>query len=280
MTTGAPHLHLRLLSLNCLGVPFMANTRARLTTLARILDASDLDVVCLQEVQFSGYLPLLRRALPSFPHVASVPFLHAPKGGVVTFSRWPIQDCHFTLYTARGPLYTPAVADWLLHKGILTANLVVRDVPVAVLNTHLLANYSADWSPYNRYARQQQAELAELEAVVNAVDPERATVLAGDFNIPRGSWLYDAFVHGTGLRDLLAGSAEPTYRRAFLMPHRYAQAIDFVFARPPRDRPLAGSARLVFTEKSRLVNGTRGYLSDHFGIEAEVAIGDATAPPV
>lgn len=272
MTAGDGHLHLRLLSLNCLAVPFVANTRARLATLGRDLDGSDLDVICLQEVQFSRYVPLLRRVLPSFPHVACVPFLHAPKGGLVTLSRWPIEHCAFTPYQARGPLYTPAVADWLLHKGVLVTRLAVRGVPVAVLNTHLLANYSADWSPYNRYARYQQAELAELEALVNDIDRETATVLAGDFNVPRGSWLYDAFVHGTGLQDLLADSVEPTYRRAFLMPHRYAQAIDFVFVRPAVGARLTGSARLVFGEKRPLVNGTLAYLSDHYGIEAEISV--------
>jgi endonuclease/exonuclease/phosphatase family metal-dependent hydrolase len=267
-------LHLRLLSLNCLGVPFLPGTRARLATLGRDLDASDLDIICLQEIQFAGFVPLLRARLPGFPHVAHVPFLHAPKGGLMTFSRRPLAGREFTLYRTSGHVYTPAVADWLLRKGVLATRLTVGDTPVVVLNTHLLANYSGDWSPYNRFARQQQQQLAQLEEVVNAIEPEALLLLAGDFNVPRGSWLYDAFVHGTRLQDLMADSAAPTYRRAFLMPGRYAQAIDFVFARPPAGRRLRASARLVYEDQVELVNGWTSYISDHYGIRAELELDD------
>ena len=187
--TTEPKLHLRLLTLNCLGGLFMPGTTARLRTLARLLEASDFDVVCLQEVQFVGHLPLLRRLLPSYPHVAHVyvRFMHAPEGGLVTFSRWPIESIYFTRFTERGHAYGLTLADRLLHKGVLAAHVRVHDQPVAVLSTHLVANYSGNWNGLNHYTRQQVRQIDHVAAIVAAIDPILPVVLVGDFNIPRAS---------------------------------------------------------------------------------------------
>jgi endonuclease/exonuclease/phosphatase family metal-dependent hydrolase len=281
MPSAAPRQRLRLLSFNCLGVPLLPATGARLATLGRALDGAGHDVICLQEIQFSGYLPLLRRSFAGFPHRVYLPFLHAPKGGLVTLSRWPVGRVEFIPYRARGPWwYTPAVSDWLLYKGVLVAHLTAPGMPVIVVNTHLLANYSGDWSRGNLFARHQHAQLAQLAAIVNALDRRAAVVVAGDFNVPRGSWLYDGFVAATGLLDLMAGCDRPTYRQSFLMPGRYAQAIDFVFVRASAAQRPETAARLVFEEKIKLVSGRIDYLSDHLGIEAEIAWdGPGGAPP-
>jgi endonuclease/exonuclease/phosphatase family metal-dependent hydrolase len=272
-------LHLRVLTFNCFGVPLVPTTGARLATLGRELDGAGHDVICLQEIQFRGYLGLVRRAFASFPHVACHPHLHAPKGGLVTLSRWPVARAEFVPYRARGPWYTPALADWLLHKGVLVTYLDVDGRTIAVLNTHLLANYNGDWSPGNRYARHQQAQLAQLAEVVAALDPTVPAVIMGDFNVPRGSWLYQSFLAATGAVDLLAESDRPTYRQAFLLPDRYAQAIDFIFLRAPSAPPVAATARLVFEDQTPLVNGRLDYLSDHYGVEADLRWCPADEPP-
>jgi hypothetical protein len=77
-------------------------------------------------------------------------------------------------------------------------------------------------------------------------------------------------MHATSVDDPLGKSDEPTYRPTFLLPERYAQALDHVFVRPPKGFSLEMSARLVFKDKVRLTSGKLGYLSDHFGIAARV----------
>jgi len=47
----------------------------------------DDQVVCLQEVQSHAYRRLLARACASYPHAAYAPFVHAPKGGLLTLTR-------------------------------------------------------------------------------------------------------------------------------------------------------------------------------------------------
>ncbi len=265
-------LQFRLLTLNTLGVPFVRHTRARLATLGRELNDADLDVICFQEIQFSRYIPLVTESFPNFPHHAFEPFIHAPKGGLMTLSRTPIARQQFVLYEKRGRLASPALADWVLHKGILVAELTLRGVPVAVVNTHLVANYSADWSQNNRYARHQQAELQQLRDTLEQIGPERLVIVVGDFNIPTGTRLYRDFVHATGLYDPLALSSAPTFRPPRFLPGRHEPAIDHVLIRSPRGCRVQASARIVFREQLRLVNGRHAHLSDHSGIEASVSV--------
>ena len=263
--------YLSLVTLNCLGVPFVQNTRARLKTMARTLDRAAVDVVCLQEVQLSTYVPLLDQHFSQYPYLAYEPFLYAPKGGLLTFSRRPIADTRFTLYPQRGWWHTPSLADRLLHKGILMTQLVYADQPIMVLNTHLTANYDGDWSPSNRYARLEQIQLRELATVVNAIDEKTLVIIAGDFNIPRHSWLYDEFVAATGVVDPLNGNTRPTYQPVIALPHRYHQPIDHVFVRPPRDVAVTARAEWVFEDRMPLVTGRIGRISDHVGIRVHLA---------
>lgn len=266
------HTHLRLLTFNLFGVPLMQSTRARILTLARELNTAPLDVLLFQEVQLARYVPLLRENLTRFPHVAFEPFLYAPKGGLVTFSRWPILKTDFALYEKRGHWHTPALADWMLHKGALITEVALEPVPVLVVNTHLVANYTADWSPQSRYVRHQHAELRQLERLFRGLDHRLLRVIAGDFNIPRGAWLYHEFMQATGAVDPLAESIDPTYRPIFPLPGRYSQALDHVFIHPPRGHALEASAKLVFRDKRQLVTGQWAYLSDHIAIQADIRV--------
>ncbi len=266
---------LTLLTLNCFGVP-MPGTLARLRTIGRVLDEERPDVACLQEVQLHRYRRLLLGTVRQLPHVQHEPFWHAPKGGLLTLSRHPFEHCHFSLYRHRGWWHTPSLADWLLHKGALMTTLQVAGLQVTVLNTHLIANYDGNWAPTNRYARAERAELAQLAELVAQAPADHLVVVAGDFNVPRGSWLYTEFLEATGLIDPLAGSMEPTYRVPAALPDRYAAAIDFVLYRPPRVVEVHTSARLRFAERVPIVgrDGTRvrrAHLSDHLGVEARFA---------
>ncbi len=70
----------------------------------------------------------------------------------------------------------------------------LADLPIVVLNTHLSANYSVNWDTGNHYARIEHSQLQQLAGIVRAQPPEALVVAAGDFNIPRGSWLYNDFL--------------------------------------------------------------------------------------
>jgi endonuclease/exonuclease/phosphatase family metal-dependent hydrolase len=257
-----------LLTFNCFGVPGMG-TGHRLHRLAQELNHAAYTVVCLQEVQSHHYRKLLVEACGMFyPSRAYKAFLHAPKGGLLTLSQCTIETLEFILYRERGLWYTPALADWILHKGILISRLKFDQQLVIVINTHLTANYSANWSKTNRFARQEYRELLQLAEVVQQQPPDALVIVCGDFNIPRGSWLYQSFLEASGLLDPLAGNHQPTYRPHPALPARYAAAIDFTFYRPLPD--LHVESRLCFQEKVTM--GKRHiHLSDHLGVELELS---------
>jgi endonuclease/exonuclease/phosphatase family metal-dependent hydrolase len=264
-----------LLTLNCFGVP-TPTTRARLLTIARELNARDDQVVCLQEVQSHAYRRLLIDACASYPHVAYTPFLHAPKGGLLTLARLPIADFAFTLYRSRRVPDPLALMDWLLHKGILATRLEYAGMPIVVLNTHLNANYSGNWERRSRYTNGEAEQLRHLAEVVRAQPPEALVVAAGDFNFPRRSWLYEEFLAESGMIDPLAGDTRPTVRAPLSFSERYSLPIDFALVRAPNLPGLRIASDLRFVE--RIVFGGRPrFLSDHVGVELRVSwdeIGD------
>jgi endonuclease/exonuclease/phosphatase family metal-dependent hydrolase len=262
-----------LLTINCFGVP-TPQTRNRLLALADTLNQLPLNMVCFQEVQSHIYRRLLLHALVRYRSSAFEPFLHAPKGGLLTVSRTPIEASDFTLYTARGLWYTPAMADWILHKGILCTRLMVGQVPVIVLNTHLNANYKGNWQLHSHYTHHEQSQLRQLADMVNVQPKDAIVVVAGDFNIPRGSWLYDEFLQATGLIDPLTGDQRPTYRARRGMPARYSVPIDFTFLRAPQLPGLKVESDLSLAEKIPVGKRQRLYPSDHSAVELRLTWND------
>jgi endonuclease/exonuclease/phosphatase family metal-dependent hydrolase len=221
------------------------------------------DVACLQEVVFRRRVALLRSLAPGHPHVAHRPFLAVTLGGLVTLSRWPIVAQRFVAYRTRGRWWN-AVSDRLIRKGLLLTELDVAGRRLVVINTHLLANYAADWSPGSHYAQLEDRQLSQLADVVDGLDPALPLVVAGDLNVPSGTWLADRFLARTGLRDAFDGRGERTWRPA---PADGPQNdIDHVLVRGP----VGVSAELCFRDEVRLADGRSVPVSDHLGIAARL----------
>ncbi|RPJ24849.1 MAG: endonuclease/exonuclease/phosphatase family protein [Chloroflexi bacterium] len=257
---------LSLLSLNCFGAP-VPTTRRRLQALAHHLEESSLQIVCLQEVQLVAYQNLLFQACVSYPFQAYEPHLHCPKGGLVTLSRAPLATGHFETFAEQGRWYLPTAMDRFLRKGMLISALQWGDVPVVVINTHILANYSGDWERHGVFTRMQEKQLRQLADTVVAQPSNALVVVVGDFNLPRGSQLYHNFLHQTGLMDVLAGDQRPTHRPPPGVPAHYSLPIDFVFIRVPASLSLQITGDLRFSSKLNLTQKHHDYLSDHNAIE-------------
>ncbi len=259
-----------LLTLNVFGVP-APGTRRRLHWLATTLNAEAQTVVCLQEVQAHTYRRQIVRDADAYPASAFEPFIHAPKGGLLTLAAAHIEDSRFILYHERGLWFTPALADWILHKGVLLTRLTVSGQPIVVLNTHLTANYIGDWRESNVYARHEHKQLEELAELVRAEPAETLVVVCGDFNVPRGTWLYDSFIASSGLTDPRADAIEATYHPRTGMPTRFrGHVIDYALFRAPSLPDLTVESRLRF--KDRIPHdGHEFYPSDHAGVELKLS---------
>ncbi|GAA1979490.1 endonuclease/exonuclease/phosphatase family protein [Kitasatospora viridis] len=259
---------IRLLTFNTL---FRGRARERLRALGAVLERSDYDLVCLQELMSPRNLAALRAVAHSYGYAARARAYPLVRGGLVTLSRTPPQRQHFTPFRPARPLRS----EWIMLKGALATEYRVAGQRLVVVNTHLSSNRDDDWSPGNRYTQVQARELARLEELVRATDPSALLVVAGDFNVPRDSSTYQRFTAATGLRDLLAGDREPTYRPTRRWPN--PPALDQVLLRAPAGVRVDGTARLVLREAVALADGTEAYLSDHYAIEAVLRIEPAAA---
>jgi endonuclease/exonuclease/phosphatase family metal-dependent hydrolase len=227
--------------------------------------------VCLHVAQSNLYRKILVNACTQYHAHVYEQFFHAPKGGLLTLARLPIEQREFTLYRARAIVSPLAAMDLLLHKGVLLARTAIDHMPIIVLNTHLSANYSVDWSTTNRYARVEHSQLRQLAEIVRAQPAEALVIAAGDFNIPRGSWLYDDFLEHSGMIDPLAGDMRPTHRMPLGIPAHLARPIDFALLRLPPLPGLTVQINLCFDQPLPLAGARRGYLSDHYGLELQIA---------
>jgi len=243
----------RLLTFNTL---MKDDVRARLRVLGALLERSDYDVVCLQEVMYRANAMLIRRLARSYGYHAHTGAV-VLEGGLMLLSRVPITSSRFVRY----PMARPVRPELLMRKGAQVVLLEDAGRTLAVVNTHLSANRDDDWSLGNQYTLVQRAELRRLAGVVSAI--EAPVVVAGDLNVPRTSPVLAEFLAEAGMRDARAGDAEPTYRPTPQWPA--PPALDHVLL-----RGLTARTRLVFQDPVILPGGAEAYLSDHYGIEFDV----------
>ncbi len=261
-----------ILTFNCFGGLTPAVFR-RIAALGSQLEQSDYQLVLLQEVQLHRHRRTILAACPSFIAHADAPYLHCPRGGLLTLSRSPIDSSRFAEYDVQGRPYTPHLMDVLLNKGILLTHSTIGARSVWCVNTHLMANYAGDYREHTRNARDQRAQLAQLAGVIRDLPQDALILVGGDFNIPRSSWLIAEFLSDSGLTDPLAGDLRPTYRPFGAIPARFALPIDFALYRAPASLRLTVSADLALAEPLRLGGGQPTYLSDHIGVRLDVDAG-------
>lgn len=252
-------------SLNIRGLPLTGSRlAARCEAIGAFFEASDADVVCLQEVLTHYHFRQLARQMPSFRYASSRRTLPGPAGDVVTFSRLPMSA---TAYHGFGA--SPHAPDVPLRtrigarmKGALVTRLA--DPAIAVVNTHPVANTDGDWSPSNRFSPVHRAQLAALALVVRSV-PVPA-VVCGDFNVDRDSALFGEFIASTGLDDAFKGGCPATFRAEYLSAGKTPHCIDFILT---AGEIKARDTEVLFTGRQVLRSGT-GYVSDHLGLLARL----------
>jgi endonuclease/exonuclease/phosphatase family metal-dependent hydrolase len=266
---------LTLLTFNTFGIVNW-DTAFRLNALVAQLNQVAPDIVCLQEIHRHSFRRMIATGALHYPTAIFEPMRIRPMGGLLTLAKSPGAHAvghptRFNLYREQGPWYTLNVMDRMLRKGMLVTHHEHAGQPIVVINTHLIANYAADYDQTSGAARMQRAQLRQLAELV-CEQPAGALVFAvGDFNIPRHSWLYEEFLERSGMEDTLSGDARPTYRPLPGVPGRYALPIDFVFVRRPAESIITFASSLIFDQRVPLVGRYKNFLSDHLAIFTEVS---------
>lgn len=252
------------MSLNTFGLPLFLGL-GRLARLMRQLNRSPAQVLCLQEIQQNAYLPLLVRGLPAYKHHAYERNRFAPKGGLYTAGRVMLQQTQFVAYQNRGRMVSLGVGDWALNKGVLLSHTDISGQRVIVMNTHLHANYAGNWSdPAHVYAKIQRDQVSHLAEMVNAQPRDALVIVCGDFNFPRGTFLYDELLNATNLLDPLAQDPRPTYRPFRLLPARkWSLPIDFGMVRLPQSKHVEVHADVKHIQDPTRALPHQRFLTDH-----------------
>ena len=252
-------------SLNIRGVPLTGSRlTARCQAVGAFFEASDADVVCVQEAHAYYHLSQLARQMPSFRYASFRRTLPGPAGDVVTFSRLPVSA---TAYHGFGAVPAapgiPRLARLRARtKGVLVTRLACPGI--TIVNTHPLANTDGDWSPANRFSPVHRAQLAALARLVASV-PAPA-VVCGDFNVDRDSTLFGQFIADTALDDAFEGSCPATFRAEYLPAGKSPRCIDFILT---AGEIKAEATEVLFTGK-QVLRGGMGYVSDHVGLLARL----------
>ncbi|KAF8640864.1 hypothetical protein AX17_000512 [Amanita inopinata Kibby_2008] len=305
---------IRVLSLNCWGLKFVAKNRSeRICGIAHELAQSNHDIVALQELWvYSDYQYLQASVSKRLSH-SKFFYSGAFGAGLAIFSRFPIIAATVYPYSLNGAPIDVLAGDWFVGKA--AASIVVLHPvlgQIQVFDTHLFAKGGEDGPEHNRAHRLVNAwEFSKLAR--QAAELGRYVIALGDFNsIPTtlpiavirehaglsDSWTVthpDSRFHQSVSSPLeaiekygvTADSPLNSYSAGKpLDPHArqsFGKRLDYVFYRQPSkpSQPAlqwylqAVECQVVMVEK---VPGHDFSYSDHFGLEATLDILPVSEP--
>jgi endonuclease/exonuclease/phosphatase family metal-dependent hydrolase len=262
-------MKLNLLTFNTLGTPFFApNIAKRYRKTAELINASDIDVVCFQEL-FSHYNRILfDRYLKLFPYRVYKPFSLGLYGGLAIYSKIPLVFESFHVYSYPKGIFVPPYTR-LARSGILVAKC--RDIPLRLVTTHLSSDVVHNLTPQSKFYKLISTQLEQAVDLFTNLSKKAPVIMTGDFNISNRSTLYDSFLERTKAQDVFKGDVTPSYnfnRIPYIYPAQTSERIDYIFYK--------GQAPLNVLSKSRMFvdkvsNGSKQYyLSDHMGLTASI----------
>jgi endonuclease/exonuclease/phosphatase family metal-dependent hydrolase len=198
--------------------------------------------------------------------------------GLLVLSRLPIAEARFDPFRLRGRPERLRHGDYWGGKGFALLGIETPGGPVALVDTHLHAQYDADAA--DEYLGERAGQVVELVAGLSGV--AAPLVAAGDFNLREDQPLYRVLTGLGGLRDTAAeiDAREPTVLASNPYRSQRPQAsarIDYLFVRDGIERGIrVRSVERIFDEALRL-GGEPAAASDHAGLLAELEIGAPAA---
>lgn len=244
------------------------NPILRQRKIAEIIKKENPDVVTLQEIHTYYVLNLFKKKL-NYPYVAYKKYIYGPRGGLVTFSKFPIESIEYENFHKRGSLFNSSFIAHVIKNGVLVCKL--KNIPFYVLNVHATPNLDHDDSRNNRFIKYIQAQLTQIaELSKKILKSGNQLIIGGDFNVAKDSVPYHKFIESSGLRDIFARFDSPTQHQEYLPASKKVRRIDYVYSGTSGNPVVVESADHLFTEKILLDNNKKRYLSDHIGLKASL----------
>jgi endonuclease/exonuclease/phosphatase family metal-dependent hydrolase len=259
---------IQVVSFNMLGVPIVPTRMAkRFVQIANEFEAKQPDIICLQEVHTVGQLRNLVQLLPSYPYVIFRNLFNGPKGGLVIFSKYPAATSDYMNLSQIGRMRGKSIFSKVVRKGILSCTF--EGIPLTILNTQLMANLDADWSPENRFMPVIEMQLNEvIHFVMKQKKASENVLVVGDFNIPKDTEMYSKFMKDTNLHDAFAEFTSSTQNLWFLKGWKVPARIDYIFYNA--NSISVTNPTHMFTKKYQITKRHKGYISDHIALSVDI----------
>jgi endonuclease/exonuclease/phosphatase family metal-dependent hydrolase len=161
-------------------------------------------------------------------------------------------------------------SDWALNKGVLLVKLEVEGQCFVVMNTHLQANYLADWRRSNLQTQIQLDQVKYVAELVHAQPKDAWVIVCGDFNFPHQSPAYPEMISQSGLIDALSGDPRPTYQPFPLVPGKWMTSLDYIFYRMPVGEALEVRADIIPMVYSFGQRASQRFLTDHQALSLNI----------
>lgn len=272
-------MKLTVITFNCMGFfsfdtfrGFLQSTNIlqRINKIGELLEKEQADIIALQEVHTYLVLNLLKTKLTSYPYLAYNNYFYGPRGGLVIFSKHPIEQTQYINYKTRGSLLNKSFVAHVIQNGILSCKL--KNKPYVILNTYVTPNMDYDYSKTNRFSRYIEAQLRQLATVSkNLASQGNAVFIGGDFNTDKNSYLYNTFKEASKATDIFSRHTLPTKHQDYYPSHVKVSRIDHLFVISQK-KPVILATEHLFTKKVPLNNNQSLYLSDHIALKATVKL--------
>lgn len=179
---------LRILTLNCWGIPFISkHLKERMTAIGDVLLSGKYDLICMQEVwnnkDFLYLKKYLKHVLPYSHYFYSGVF----GSGLCVFSKHVIHQVFFHHWPLNGYFHKVHHGDWFGGKGIGLCCLKIGDLKVNLYTAHLHAQYH-ETDEYCAHRIVQAVDAAQFIQLTSGFCD--IIILGGDLNIEPDSLPY------------------------------------------------------------------------------------------
>lgn len=259
---------LSLLSFNTLGTTFFApDIRLRYKAIAETIIKRNIDIICFQEISTYYNLQIMKRYLQEYPFCLYSKHITGPKGGLVLFSKIPVENTSYYQYKTLGSYTNITFYTKIIRNGILKCTLT--DIPLTILNTHLVSDFTFAEDTSNLLFLQLKKQIDEAIHVVNTISKTKSVLLTGDFNMARDLSLYKDFIQKTEMKDVFSQNTEPTYdpeRMRYRFAGKRPAIVDYIFLKQNTIKFDKIHTERLFDKPVELTNKKITYLSDHIGL--------------
>jgi endonuclease/exonuclease/phosphatase family metal-dependent hydrolase len=250
--------------------------------IGRALAGLDVDVVGLQEVFTQKDRQVIDQGAERAGLVHTHYFSSGVMGsGLLTLSRYPIEDVGFLRFRLNGRPLDPIRVDYYAGKGIGRVRLCTPAGPVDVYNAHLIAPY-LEFGPDRFYAH-RLAQALEAGRYMQTESGQVPALLTCDLNCLPDSLAYRTLIAVAELVETYraANPDHATITVADKIPYARLhppERLDYIFARSGAQGSftVARSALALTTAPEPNPDHIPGF-SDHYGVRSELEL-TATPP--